>query len=163
MRRTIDSPVASFLKLRSPLLSLSIRGLKKLWLLLTVSRLFHVDHVVQNRRGALLLAWHEWFSLKSKEWKIYCCGLVLSSEPQIGSLRSTARQCHKFCIFDERRQNLCRSFTCCYYFCSFLFHSRQICVMKLIMSISQVIKNTQERIWIFFPNLDTEPLNSVSE
>ena len=42
---------------------------------------FHVDHVVQNRRTALSLAWYEWFSLK--EWKIYCCELALSSEPQI--------------------------------------------------------------------------------
>ena len=25
-------------------------------------RLFHVGHVVQNRRSALSLAWHEWFS-----------------------------------------------------------------------------------------------------
>ena len=29
-------------------------------------RLFHVDHVVQNRRSALPLAWHEWFSYKGK-------------------------------------------------------------------------------------------------
>ena len=32
---------------------------------------------------ALSLAWHEWFSCKGKELKIYCCGLVLSVEPQI--------------------------------------------------------------------------------
>ena len=32
-------------------------------------RLFHVDHVVQNRRSALSLAWHEWFSCKGKEEK----------------------------------------------------------------------------------------------
>ena len=36
-------------------------------------RLFYVDHVVQKRRSALPLAWHEWFSWKGKEWKIYCC------------------------------------------------------------------------------------------
>ena len=29
---------------------------------LSVSRLFHVLHVVQNRRSPLSLAWHEWFS-----------------------------------------------------------------------------------------------------
>ena len=29
---------------------------------LSLSRLFHVHHVVQNRRGPLSLAWHEWFS-----------------------------------------------------------------------------------------------------
>ena len=30
-------------------------------------RLFHVDNVVQNRRSALSLARHEWFSCKGKE------------------------------------------------------------------------------------------------
>ena len=50
---------------------------------LSLLRLFHFDHVVQNRRSALLLAWHEWLSCKGKEWKIYRCGLALSSEPQI--------------------------------------------------------------------------------
>ena len=34
---------------------------------LSLLRLFHVDHVVQNRRSALSLAWHEWFSCKGKE------------------------------------------------------------------------------------------------
>ena len=81
MTRTIDSSVAYFSKLQSSLLSLPIREFKKLQLLLqqkrhfkiklcfklTVPRLFHVDHVVQNRRGALSLAWHEWFPRKSKE------------------------------------------------------------------------------------------------
>ena len=33
---------------------------------LSVSRLFHVHHVVQNRRSPLLLAWHEWFSRKER-------------------------------------------------------------------------------------------------
>ena len=81
MTSTIDSSVAYFLKLQSALLSLPIREFKKLRLLLqpkrhfkiklcfrlTVSRLFHVDYVVENRRGALSLAWHEWFPRKSKE------------------------------------------------------------------------------------------------
>ena len=70
MRRTIDSSVSNFLKLQSSLLSLPIREFKNLQLLLqrkrhfkielcirlTVSRLFHVDHVVQNKRGALSFA-----------------------------------------------------------------------------------------------------------
>ena len=30
-------------------------------------RLFQVGHVVQNRRRALSLAWHEWFSCIGKE------------------------------------------------------------------------------------------------
>ena len=30
-------------------------------------RLFCVDHVVQNRRSVLSLAWHGWFSYKGKE------------------------------------------------------------------------------------------------
>ena len=50
---------------------------------LSLLRLFHVDHVVKNRRSALSFAWHEWFSCKGKEWEIYCCELPLSSQPQI--------------------------------------------------------------------------------
>ena len=50
---------------------------------LSLLRQFHVDHVVQNRRSALSLACHEWFSCKGKEGKIYCCELPLSSKPQI--------------------------------------------------------------------------------
>ena len=50
---------------------------------LSLLRLFHVDHVVQNRRSALSLAWYEWFSCKGKEEKIYCCELPLSTESQI--------------------------------------------------------------------------------
>ena len=50
---------------------------------LSLLRLFHVHHVVQNRRSALSLAWHEWFSCKGKEEKIYCCELPSSTEPQI--------------------------------------------------------------------------------
>ena len=34
---------------------------------LSLLRLFYVDHVVQNRRTALSLAWQEWFSSKGKE------------------------------------------------------------------------------------------------
>ena len=30
-------------------------------------RLFYVGSVLQNRRGTLSLAWHEWFSCKGKE------------------------------------------------------------------------------------------------
>ena len=45
-------------------------------------RLFYIGNVVQNRRSALPLAWYEWFLCKGKEWKVYCCGLALSSEPQ---------------------------------------------------------------------------------
>ena len=48
---------------------------------LSLLGLFHVDHVVQNRRTALSLAWYEWFSCKGKGWKIYYCELALSSEP----------------------------------------------------------------------------------
>ena len=52
----------------------------KLNFALNLLRLFHVGHVVQNLRIALSLAWHEWFSCKGKEEKIYCCELALSSE-----------------------------------------------------------------------------------
>ena len=50
---------------------------------LSLLRLFHVDHVVQNTRIALSLAWYERSSCKGKERKVYCCELALSSEPQI--------------------------------------------------------------------------------
>ena len=66
----------------------------------SVLRLFHVGHVAQNRRSALPLAWHEWFSCKGKEWKIYCCELPLSSEPQIWKChvvvwQTTSKHCSK--------------------------------------------------------------------
>ena len=47
---------------------------------LSLLRSFHVDHIVQNRRSALSLAWNEWFSCKGKESKIYYCELPLSSQ-----------------------------------------------------------------------------------
>ena len=64
-------------------------------------RLFHVDHVVQNTRIALSLAWYERFSCKGKERKIYCCELALSSEPQIWKFdvvvwQTTAKHCTKY-------------------------------------------------------------------
>ena len=34
---------------------------------LSLLRLFHVGHVVQNRRSALSLAWHKWFLCKGKD------------------------------------------------------------------------------------------------
>ena len=63
-------------------------------------RLFHVDHVVQNTRIAFSLAWYERFSCKGKEWKIYCCQLALSSEPQTWKFhvvvwQTTSKQCSK--------------------------------------------------------------------
>ena len=102
MTRTIESSVAYFSKLQSSLLSLPIREFKKMRLLLqqklhfkikfcfklTVPRLFHVDHVVQNRRGALSLAWHEWFSrvgvvarASNRKFKIY--DSTAATTPQI--------------------------------------------------------------------------------
>ena len=67
---------------------------------LSLLRLFHVDHVVQNRRTALSLAWYKWFSCEGKEWKIYCCELTLSSEPQIWKFcvvvcQTTSKHCTK--------------------------------------------------------------------
>ena len=67
---------------------------------LSLLRLFHVDHVVQNTRIALSLAWYERFSCKGKEWKIYCCELALSSEPQIRKFhvvvsQTTSNHCTK--------------------------------------------------------------------
>ena len=86
-----------FLKLQASLLKLPIREFKnRRWLRqrkhqfeielcvrLSVSRLFHVDHVEQNRRSALSLAWHERLSRQGKEKKIYCSGLALPSEPHL--------------------------------------------------------------------------------
>ena len=39
----------------------------EVWVKLSLLRLFHVDHVLQNRRSALSFAWYEWFSCKGKE------------------------------------------------------------------------------------------------
>ena len=62
----------------------------KIELCLSVGRFLHVGHVVRNRRSLLSLAWHEWsVSCKGGEWKIYRCGLALSSEPQIGNWNFT--------------------------------------------------------------------------
>ena len=60
-------------------------------------RLFHVDHVIQNRRTALSLAWHEWFLCIGKEGYVYCCELALSSEPKIENFTSS---------FGRLRQNI---------------------------------------------------------
>ena len=67
---------------------------------LSLLRLLHVDHVVQNGQTALSLAWYEWFSCKGKKWKIYCCELALSSEPQIWTFhavvwQTTSKHCNK--------------------------------------------------------------------
>ena len=67
---------------------------------LSLLRLFHVDHVVQNGRSAIPLACHEWFSCKGKEGKIYCCELPLSSKPQIRKFpvvvwQTTSKHCTK--------------------------------------------------------------------
>ena len=77
---------------------------------LSLLRLFHVDHVVQNRRSALSLVWHEWFSFKGDEWKICCCELPLSSEPQIWKFHvvvwpTTSKHCTK-----KRAARAARSF-----------------------------------------------------
>jgi len=69
--------IREFKKLR--LLLQQKRHIKiELWVWLSILRLFHVDHVVQNRRTALSVAWYQWFSRKGKEWKIYCCELAFS-------------------------------------------------------------------------------------
>ena len=42
----------------------------------TVLPLFHVGHVVQNRRSVLSLAWHEWFSSRAITgllWLLFSC------------------------------------------------------------------------------------------
>ena len=72
----------------------------ELFVKLSLLRLFHVNHVVQNRRSAVSLARQRWFSCKGKEWKIYSCGLALSSEPQVWkfhvvSWQTTSKHCTK--------------------------------------------------------------------
>ena len=67
---------------------------------LSLLRLFHVNHVVQNRRSAFSLAWHEWFSCKGKKWKIYYSELALSLQPQIWKFhvvvwQTTSKHCTK--------------------------------------------------------------------
>jgi len=44
----------------------------ELCVMLSILRLFHVDHFVLKRQRALSLAWYKWFSCKGKEWQIYC-------------------------------------------------------------------------------------------
>ena len=41
---------------------------------ISVSRLFHIDDVVQNGESVLSLGCHEWFSRLVRECKSYCCG-----------------------------------------------------------------------------------------
>ena len=55
----------------------------KLCCRLSVLRQFHVGHVLGSWRSVLSLSWHKWFSCKRGEWKIYCHGFALSTEPQI--------------------------------------------------------------------------------
>ena len=67
---------------------------------LSLLRLFHVGHVLQNRRSALSHALHELFSCKGKDWKIYRCEHVLLSEPQIWKFpvvvcQTTSKHCTK--------------------------------------------------------------------
>ena len=69
-------------------------------ILVALSKLFHIGRVVQNRRSALSLVWHEWFSCKGEVWKIYCCELAWSSEPQIWKFhvvvwQTTSKHCIK--------------------------------------------------------------------
>ena len=67
---------------------------------LSLLRLLHVGHVLQNRRSALSHALHEWFSCKGKDWKIYRCEHVLLSETQIWKFhvivcQTTSKHCTK--------------------------------------------------------------------
>ena len=110
---------------------------------LSLLRLFHVGRVVQNKRSALSLAWHECFSCKGKDWNIYCCGLALSSEPQIGSLRSTTRlqrRRYKICILNCQKQKFCTPSTCFFLIpcISFKFSAN----LRREMTISQVLQRT---------------------
>ena len=78
-----------FQKLRR-LLQRNCHNKLKLCVRLNVLQLFHVGHVVENRRSVLPLAWHELFSCRGTERKIYCCELALSSEPQIRNFMSSS-------------------------------------------------------------------------
>jgi len=57
---------------------------------LTLQRLFRVGHIVHNGlRSALSPDWHEFCSYEEREWKIYPCGLALSSKTS--NLRISSR------------------------------------------------------------------------
>ena len=56
--------------------------------MLNVLRLFKVGLIVQSSRSVFSLAWHEWFSCKGGERKIYCWMFALWSEPQIRQLHA---------------------------------------------------------------------------
>ena len=90
-------------------------------------------------------------------------GIVVN---KIGSLRSTTRrqrQRHKFCIFNDQKQNLSTRFT--YFFISVHFFSvlGKCATWNDHFSSFNENVNTQARIGIFFPSLDTAPLNLVPE
>jgi len=85
----------------------------------------------------------------------------------LASLRSTTRrqrQRHKFCIFSEQKQKLCTPFTC-FFFISVHFFPvlGKSATWNAHFSSFNENMNTQARIGIFFPSLDTAPLNSVPE
>ena len=75
-----------------------------LYVRLEALRLLHFGQVVQNRRGTLSLVWHEWLSCKGKELKAFCCGVALSSEPQVRTF-----QVHLADHFNKLHQKACRT------------------------------------------------------
>ena len=79
---TADSDSRELKKLRRQLQGKRLIKIE-LCVKLSLLQLFHVDHVIQNTRSTLWLAWYEWFSCKGKEEKIDYCELPLSTEPQI--------------------------------------------------------------------------------
>ena len=54
---------------------------------LSVLRLFYVGHVVQNRRSALSLAWHEWSRQRMKDLLLRAGGVVRTSNMKISRRR----------------------------------------------------------------------------
>ena len=53
----------------------------------------NVRNVLQNRRSVVSLPWHEWFSCKCKEWKVYCYGLEMKISRR--HLADYAKNCTK--------------------------------------------------------------------
>ena len=62
--------------------------------------LFHVGHVVQNRRSALSLSWHEWFSCKGN-WRMKDLRLLARVVVRTSDMKISRRR-----LPDRLRQNI---------------------------------------------------------
>ena len=71
----------------------------ELSVILTVLQLFHVGHVVQNKRSGLSLAWYEWFSGKGENERFTATGSryrqSLNMKILLGRLADNVKKLHQ--------------------------------------------------------------------